>query len=472
MASGKDSLTYEEVIERMDEAAAHRVYWIAAVITALGGFLFGYDTGVIGSALIYVTPYFHLTPLEVAILTAFINIFAGIGALVAGPFIDRYGRKTLLIIDGAIYAIFAFLSAIAITSIDLIIWRSLVGFAIGADTAVATGYISEFAPKRYRGRLAIWQQLMIFAGITVSFWAGFFLSHLPPTVNWRWMFGLGVIPAIILIALRFYLPESPRWLLIQGREEDAKRSLARLGIHVKEHIIPPKRELGFKEALSKPYVRRVILIIGLWLVFQQVTGVNIILYYGPYIYKYLGIVGPMAILYTAISESLGAFEYWLSYYLIDRWGRRLLGKVGYSGLFGSLILMTIGAYFFYHHMIWPAVYSIFSAATLFLFFFHIGVGGVGWVLQGETMPTEFRGRGGGILAAIDWFANFSTTYIFPIWLAAYGMFSFWILEDVLALAAVIYVLLLVPETKGLSVDQMPQLFSKPLLKIREGLKES
>ncbi len=217
MASNKDSLTYEEVIERMDEATARRVYWIASVIAALGGFLFGYDTGVIGSALIFVTQYFHLTPFEVAVLTAFINIFAGIGALVAGPFIDRFGRKTLLIIDGVLYAIFAFLSAIAITSIDLIIWRSLVGFAIGADSAVATGYISEFAPKRFRGRMAIWQQLMIFAGFTVSFWIGFFLSHLPPSINWRWMFGLGVVPAIILIALRFYLPES---LMLRNRWQD------------------------------------------------------------------------------------------------------------------------------------------------------------------------------------------------------------------------------------------------------------
>ena len=104
---------------------------------------------------------------------------------------------------------------------------------------------------------------------------------------------------------------------------------------------------------------------------------------------------------------------------------------------------------------------------LFQVLFALGVGGVGWVLQGETMPTEFRGRGGGILAAIDWFANFAIIYIFPLWLPVYGMFSFWIFEDVLALAAVIYVLLLVPETKGLSVDQMPQLFSKSLREIRK-----
>ncbi len=236
-----------------------------------------------------------------------------------------------------------------------------------------------------------------------------------------------------------------------GREEDAKKALAKLGVHVSEHIIPPKRELGFKEALSKQYIRRILLVVGLWLVFQQVTGINIILYYGPYIWKYLGFTGPpRAILSTVIPYSIGFIATLFQIYLVDRWGRRTLGTIGFTGLLVSLVIMTVGAHYFALNDISIAVPLIFSAMVLFQVLFALGVGGVGWVLQGETMPTEFRGGrgGGGILAAIDWFANFAIIYIFPIWLSAYGMFSFWILEDVLALAAVIYVLLLVPETKG------------------------
>ena len=457
-------VTYEEVIERLDKSKVTWVYVIATIITALGGFLFGYDTGIIGSALPYVIPYFHLGTAAQAWLVAGESIFAAIGALVAGPFIDRYGRKSLLIADGAMYFIFAVLTALATNSVLLILWRSLIGFAIGADSAVATGYISEFSPVRVRGRLAITQQLMIFSGITASFWAGYLLSF---SANWRLMFGLGAVPAIILLALRFLLPESPRWLLIQGREEDAKKVLAKLGINVTEKIKPPQREKGFRELLRNKAVRRALLIVGLWLTFQQVTGVNIILYYGPIIYKYMGLTGPRAILNTAISESLGAIEYAISFLLIDRWGRRRLGIIGYGGLAGSLILMLAGVHFLDVNAIWLAVAFVFSAMTLFLFFFHIGVGGVGWVLQGETLPTEFRGRGGGILAAIDWFANWVIIFIFPYWKAALGMYSFWVLELVLSVIAIIVVYFLLPETKGVTLEKMPELFSRPLSEMRK-----
>jgi len=457
-------VSYEEVIERLDKSKVTWVYVIATIITALGGFLFGYDTGIISSALVYVEPYFHLGTAAVAWLVSGESIVAGIGALVAGPLVDRYGRKSLLIADGAMYFVFAVLTALATTSILLIIWRSLIGFAIGADTAVATGYIAEFSPVRVRGRLAITQQLMIFSGLTAAFWAGYFLSF---SANWRWMFGLGAIPAIILLALRFYLPESPRWLLIQGREEDAKKVLSRLGLNVTENIKTPQREKSFKELLSNKSVTTAILLVGLWLVFQQVTGVNIILYYGPTIYKYMGLTGPRAILNTAISESLGAIEYAISFLLIDKWGRRKLGILGYGGLVGSLILMLVGIHFLDVSAIFLAVAFVFSAMTLFLLFFHVGVGGVGWVLQGETLPTEFRGRGMGILAAIDWFANFVIIFIFPYWKAALGMYSFWILELVLSVIAIIVVYLFIPETKGVPLEKMPELFSRPLIEMRK-----
>ncbi|NON62568.1 sugar porter family MFS transporter [Acidianus sp. DSM 29099] len=448
------------MVDLLDTNKVNRVIIVASLITAIGGFLFGYDTGIIGSALPYVTPYFHLGTTDVAFLVAGESAIAGLGALAAGPIVDRYGRKKLLIVDGIMYAVFALLTAIAISGILLIIWRSLIGFAIGADTAIATGYISELSPKRVRGRLAIIQQLMIFSGITASFWAGYFLSF---TANWRLMFGLGAIPAIILIALRFYLPESPRWLLIQGQEEKAKESLKKLGLFIKENIVPPKKEKNFKELLhDNKSIINIIIIVGLWLMFQQVTGINIILYYGPTIYRYLGLTGSKGILYTAISESLGGIEEFASFLLIDKWGRRKLGIFGYSGLIFSLLLMVIGAYYLGIHIISLSVAFIFSSMILYLLFYHAGVGGVGWVLQGETLPTEFRGRGMGILAAIDWFSNFFIIYIFPFWKASFGIFSFFIFELILSVLATIYVILLVPETKGVPLDEIPRLFNKNL----------
>ncbi|ARM75452.1 sugar porter family MFS transporter [Acidianus manzaensis] len=455
------NITYEEAVKRLDNVNVRPIHIIAAIIAALGGFLFGYDTGIIGSTLVYVTPFFHLTPLDVAILTSGTSIFAGIGALAAGPITDKYGRKSLLIIDGIMYAVFALLSALAFNSISLIVWRSLVGFAVGADTAIATAYIAEFSPKKWRGSLAITQQLMIFSGITASYWAGYILSF---SENWRLMLGLGVIPAIILVGLRFLLPESPRWLLLNNKENIAKKVFNKFGALIRddEIVMAPAKEPSFKEMFRNKAVTTAIIIVGIWLAFQQITGVNVILYYGPEIYKYLGIVGSTAILYTAISESLGAIEYAISFYLIDRWGRRKLGILGYAGLVVSWIIMLIGLRYFFSGILFIGVSLVFSAMTLFLLFFHVGVGGVGWVLQGETIPTEVRGRGAGILAAIDWFANAAIIFLFPIWETALGVYSFFGFELLLSIIAIIIVYLFLPETKGISLEQMSKAFEKGL----------
>jgi sugar porter (SP) family MFS transporter len=455
------TIPYEEAVKRLDNEKVRIIHVIAAIIGALGGFLFGYDTGIIGSVLVYVTPLFHLTPGEVAILTSGTSLLAGIGALAAGPITDRYGRKSLLVADGAMYAIFALLSAIATNSFLLVLWRSLVGFAIGADTAIATGYISEFSPRRWRGRLAIIQQLMIFSGMTASFWAGYLLSF---SANWRLMLGLGVIPAVILVGLRAFLPESPRWLLLNGKQEEAKEILRKFGVNIPkdEQIAAPPKELSFKEMFRSKPIRTAIVLVGLWLIFQQITGVNIILYYGPIIYRYLGLTGSRAILYTAISESLGAIEYVISFYLIDKWGRRRLGILGYGGLVASWIIMLLGLRVFTSGIIFMGVALVFTAMTLFLLFFHIGVGGVGWVLQGETIPTEVRGRGAGLLAALDWFANFAIIFVFPYWKAAFGVYSFFELELLLSILAILVVYLFLPETKGVSLEEMTKVFERGL----------
>jgi len=451
------AITYKDVIEKMNVKKVNKVYIIATIITALGGFLFGYDTAIISTTLIFVTPLFHLGTNSVAFLVAGESVLAAIGALVAGPIVDKYGRKKMLIADGIMYFIFAILTAVASSGFLLILWRTVIGFSIGADTAIATGYISEFAPTKVRGRLGITQQLMIFSGFTAAFWAGYLLSF---SADWRLMYGLGAIPAVILLTLRFYLPESPRWLLLQDRMNEAKASLKRFGLIITDEIAKPMREKNFRELLANKSVRNAILLVGFWLAFQQITGVNIILYFGPSIYTYIGLTGSRAILNTAISESLGAVEYAISFLLIDRWGRRKLGVVGYSGLVGSLVLMLIGINFFDAHVILLAVLFIFSAMTLFLLFYHIGVGGVGWVLQGETLPTEFRGRGMGILAAIDWIANFIIIFIFPYWKAAYGIFSFFVFELILSIIAIAFIAMYFPETKDVPLEEMPKLFGR------------
>jgi sugar porter (SP) family MFS transporter len=461
MDSASEGIDYDEVVKRIDRNKGKRIIYLVTIVAALGGFLFGYDNGIIGSVLIYVP--FTLTSTSTAILVSYISFVAAIGAIVAGPITDRLGRKSMLIADGFMYAVFAILAAVSTNLTLLIIWRSLTGFAIGADTAVATSYISEYAPSKSRGKYAYSQQLMIFSGGVISFWIGYALA---PSADWRLMIGLGALPAIIMLIMRAFLPESPRWLMMHDKVDKAKAVLKRIGVEVKEKIIPPPKEATYREVLKNKAVRNAIIVVGLWLAFQQITGINIILYYGPYIYKYIGLSGPRAILNTAISETLGVLEFWVSFLLIERWGRRGLGILGYSGVAASIVIVIVGIAYFDANAFLTAALLIFVGATLFIAFFHIGVGGIGWILQGESLDPHFRVTGAGIMAAVDWIANGIILAIFPIWKADFGLFSFFILEFILSAISVVFVLLMVPETKGKTIEQMDQVWGRSIKDLR------
>ncbi|QRF75859.1 D-xylose transporter XylE [Thermoplasmatales archaeon] len=465
MADSEGEISYDKLADRIDRNKAKRVIYMITIVAALGGFLFGYDNGVIGSVLLYVP--FPLTANSTAILVSYISFIAAIGAVVAGPITDRFGRKSMLIADGAMYFVFAILAAVSTNLTLLIIWRSLAGFAIGADTAVATSYISEYVPSRSRGKYAYSQQLMIFSGGVISFWVGYALA---PSADWRLMLGLAALPAAVMLILRSFLPESPRWLVMNGKVDKAKQILKRIGVEVKEKIIPPGKDASYFEILKNRSVRNALIVVGLWLAFQQITGINVILYYGPYIYKYIGLSGSRAILNTAISETLGVLEFWVSFMLIEKWGRRGLGILGYGGIAGSLIIMLVGIMYFSSGALVIAAIVIFAASTLFLVFFHVGVGGVGWILQGESLDPHYRVTGAGIMAAADWIANGIILWIFPIWKADYGLFSFFAFELVLSAISVIFVVLMVPETKGKTIEQMDQVYGRPIRELRKEVK--
>src|SRR5947199_4322581 len=219
------------VLEDLDSRIPTNFYWYLAVLACVGGFLFGYDTANIGSALDFI-PY-KLSSFWTGYLVAGASLGAGAGALIAGPLTDLFGRKTLLITDAAIYAIGALLSAFTVNAFMLLSSRTLIGLAIGADSAIATAYIAEFAPRERRGQLSIIQQWMITVGILVSYLvAVVVLLALPNNagnLDWRLFLGVGAIPAILALALRSKMPESPRWLMLHARYADARQAVARFG---------------------------------------------------------------------------------------------------------------------------------------------------------------------------------------------------------------------------------------------------
>lgn len=221
----------EGILASLDDQVPTSFYWYLALLACVGGFLFGYDTSNIGSALPFI-PY-PLSSFATGYLVAGASIGAAVGALLAGPLTDRFGRKSLLIIDVVIYAVGAILSAVTVNADMLLASRTLIGLAVGADSAIATAYIAEFAPRGRRGQLSIIQQWMITVGILAAYIVALVILKLAPGsaggLDWRLILGLGAVPAIVGLVLRARMPESPRWLMLQGRYADTKRALGHLG---------------------------------------------------------------------------------------------------------------------------------------------------------------------------------------------------------------------------------------------------
>src|ERR1700733_1046867 len=227
------------VLDDLDSRIPTNFYWYLAVLACIGGFLFGYDTSNIGSALGFI-PY-HLSSFATGYLVAGASLGAAAGALVAGPVTDRFGRKILLITDAAIYAAGAILSAVTVDAGMLLASRTLIGLAIGADSAIATAYIAEFAPRSRRGQLSIIQQWMITVGILVAYLIAVIILKVAPgsagSSDWRLILGLGGIPGLVAVALRSHMPESPRWLMLHGRYDDTRKAFGRLGMDVTDEEV-------------------------------------------------------------------------------------------------------------------------------------------------------------------------------------------------------------------------------------------
>ena len=278
------------VLEDLDSRIPTNFYWYLAVLACIGGFLFGYDTSNIGSALAFI-PY-HLSSFATGYLVAGASLGAAAGALVAGPLTDHFGRKALLISDAAIYAIGSILSAVTINAGMLLASRTLIGLAIGADSAIATAYIAEFAPRSRRGQLSIIQQWMITVGILVSYLVAVIILKAAPVsaggADWRLILGLGGVPALIAVALRSHMPESPRWLMLHGRYDDTRKAFGRLGMdvtvdevrHAADELAGLERQRQRKTQWTRG-VRRALIIVCVFFIFQQITGINVPFYYGP-----------------------------------------------------------------------------------------------------------------------------------------------------------------------------------------------
>jgi len=465
------------ILTTLDERAPTSFYWQLTLLATLGGFLFGYDTSNIGSALNFV-PY-GLHGLALGYLVSGASLGAAAGAILGGPASDLFGRKILLIVDAGIYAAGAILSAVTWHAWVLLVARTLIGLAIGADSAIATAYIAEYAPKNRRGSLTMLQQWMITVGILVSYLVALVIFAAWPasaaSSGWRLVLGLGAVPALIGLAMRTRMPESPRWLLRHGRYDDVRKAMATLGVKdVSEDDVQraaqvvERTEGGSRESRRRawtPGVRRALIVVSVFFIFQQITGINVPLYYGPHL------LGPIfagahanlvqttvaGVEVTLIMTAVNVAATYLGFRWIDKFGRKVLAIGGYGGMIVFAVVSAFGLAFMSGT---ARLAVIMIGLDFFIAAFAIGVGGTGWTLQGEVFPTAVRGQAAAFCAMVDWLANFALIEVFPVTQNAISLGGVMVVFAGLCAMAIVFVWKFLPETKELPVEEIVRVFER------------
>ena len=471
------------VLELLDRRQPSSFYWSLTLLATLGGFLFGYDTANIGAAL-NLLPY-KLGDFATGYLVAGASLGAAAGAICAGPIADRFGRKSLLIVDAFIYAVGALLSAFTPDVGVLLFARTLIGVAIGADSAIATAYIAEYAPRERRGALSMLQQWMITVGILISYLVALIVLKVMPGhalgLDWRLIFGLGAVPAVIGLILRFEMPESPRWLMRKGRYEATQAAFGKLGLDVSLTDIEDTARALERTATQQehrrhaawtPGVRRALMVVCGFFVFQQITGINVPLYYGPHLLgKYfqsdnsLVATTTAGIEVTAIMTAVNVAATYFAFRWIDRIGRRRLAMGGFLGMAVAAVIAAVGIGLMSGT---PRLVVAMIGLDAFIASFAIGVGGTGWLIQGEMFPTAVRGQAAAIGAMVDWLANYALIEAFPAWQRSIGLGWVLICFAALSVLAIAFVFRYLPETKGLSVEEITAVFDEQAAGSRRG----
>ncbi len=472
-----ESENSDPVLKQLNGKITTRFYWATTLLATIGGFLFGYDTSNIGTDLGFIPFAKNLAttaPFIYGYLIAGASLGAAVGALIAALLTDKYGRKYLLIADAFIYTIGAILSAVSVDLVMLLISRTFIGIAVGADSAIATSYIVEFAPAKKRGRLSLMQQWMITWGILGAYLVGMAVFFIAPglayTVDWRVLLGVAAVPSLIGLAFRLYMPESPRWLILHEKYDKAVASLKRFGVDAKESEL--KKTHDFLTAVDNkiketPGIKRAFVIVALFMMFQQITGINVPFYYGPTVIADLHIFGSTGGTYlsnavfgieaSAILAVINVLATLIGFKLIDSYGRRSLALLGYSGM---AFFDFLGTVLYLMHI----DIGLLIGFAGFIIFFAFGVGGTGWIIQGEYFPTKYRGLYASLIAVVDWISNFAIIELFPVMHVSIGLGYTMAVFGILSTIAAITFFIIMPVTKGKSVEEITRMFEDNTLK--------
>ncbi|MDR3112865.1 MAG: sugar porter family MFS transporter [Endomicrobium sp.] len=422
---------------------------------ALGGLLFGYDTGVISGAILFIKNDMTLTPLDQGVVVSAILLGAIIGAAAISPLSDKYGRRRMVLVAAVIFVVGSLLSAFAQSAQMLILARIVLGVAVGGSSALVPLYLAEMAPAKSRGTLSTLNQLMITIGILSAYIVN--LAFAEWTDGWRIMLGLAAIPALILFLGTLRLPESPRWLVCKGFESkafDILRIIREDGIE--EEVEEIKTACAQDNAKIKDlFVQwvRPALVIGIGLaVFQQIIGCNTVIYYAPTILTAAGFGASSAILSTVGIGVLNVLVTVLALFIMDKFDRKKMLIFGSCGMAVALIALGVfTALSSDTSAILP--YITLAACGLYIFFFALTWGPIMWIMIGEIFPLKIRGLGVGTSGMANWTANLIVALTFPLLLAKTGEAVF-LIFGAMAVLSIFFVKFKVIETRGRTLENI------------------
>lgn len=454
---------------------------IMAIVAATGGLLFGFDTGVVSGAIPFLQKDFGITDSGVELITTAGLVGAIIGALFGGKVTDRMGRKRILLVSGAIFAVGALWSGFASCPTSLIAARLFLGLAIGTSSFAVPLYIAEISPTGIRGMLVSMFQLMITIGILVAYFSDYAFAAESNVASWRPMFYVGVLPALILFFGMLFMPESPRWLFSRGRDDEAIKVLYHTeGDEAEKVALSLKVDIErsaqcftrWSDLFKATWKMPIVIAIGLMSI-QQFVGINTVMYYCPTIFQMAGFSGAEAAIGASIGvAAINVVATLISVYFVDKIGRRRLFFIGMAGMILSLTLLA-GCFLF--DMGQAGKYVTVGFTLLYVTFFAMSVGPLGWLIISEIFPQKLRGLGSSLGSATVWVCNSIVTFTFfkiarllsipgtelvvdgHIVCNPAGSFLFYAL---IALAGAIWGYFYMPETKGISLEDIEEYWKR------------
>jgi SP family sugar:H+ symporter-like MFS transporter len=450
---------------------------IISTVATIGGFLFGFDSGVINGTVDGLTKAFESESIGQGFNVASMLLGCAVGAFAAGTLADLIGRKSLLIIAALFFVVSAWGSGIAATSGEFIFYRIIGGLAVGAASVMAPAYISEIAPPRMRGRLATIQQIAIIFGLFCAFISNYLLANAAGGSTevfwlgfqtWRWMFWIELIPAVIFFLSLLAIPESPRFLVMKGKRQKALDILTKLyGTHqanntlseIEQCMATEGHQPKLSDLVSGGKVRTIVWVgIGLAM-FQQLVGINVVFYYGAVLWQAVGFSESDSLMINVIVGAVSIVACVITISLIDKLGRRpflIIGSIGMSVALLTLVWVFANADVAENGNLMLGENGTLAlvAANSYVFFFNLSWGPVMWVMLGEMFPNQIRGSGLAVAGFAQWMANFAITMTFPIMLTTIGLASAYGFYALCALLSVIFVIKMVKETKGKTLESM------------------